>query len=175
MHGDHAQSLRLLVPLFYQICSTVTPKIETTVKYLVAHFIKILNSLLFLFSLCSLVEVRCKERFRGLTPVQVPCCPLRWSNKECRAETTHGSGHPSRFTMGITEIAFCSSVVYFSGLCCMFAPWQDESYKANKYTSTTNEQANGRKCCLKKKKNAFSDLFKLQEWQEAFSRKEESF
>lgn len=26
-----------------------------------------------------------------------------------------------------------------------------------------------------KKKNAFSDLFKLQEWQEAFSRKEESF
>lgn len=55
----------------------------------------------------------------------------------------------------------------------MFAPWQDESYEVNKYTSTTNEQANGRKCCLKK--NAFSDLFNLQEWQEAFSRKEENF
>lgn len=32
----------------------------------------------------------------------------------------------------------------------MFAPWQDESYEVNKYTSTTNEQANGRKCCFKK-------------------------
>lgn len=99
---------------------------------------------------CSLVEVRSKERCRGLTPVQVPCCPLRSSNKVPRAETTCGSGPPSRFTMGITEIAFCSSVIYFRGLRCMFAPWQDESYKVNKYTSTTNEQANGRKCCLKK-------------------------
>lgn len=101
-------------------------------------------------SLYSLVEVRCKERFRGLTPVQVLCCPFRSSNKEPRAETTCGSGPPSRFTMGITEIAFCSSVVYLRGLCCMFAPWQDESYKVNKYTSATNEQANGRKCCFKK-------------------------
>lgn len=35
-----------------------------------------------------LVEVISKERFRGLTSFQVPCCLLTSSNKEHRAETT---------------------------------------------------------------------------------------
>lgn len=175
MHGDHAQSFWLLLPLFYQISLTVTLEILTSVKYLIARFIQALRFLTILIyisvSLYSLVKVRSKERFSGLPPIQVPCCPWRWSNGEPRAERPCGSS--SRFTMGITETAFCISVIYFRRLCCMFAPWQDESYEVNKYTATTNEQANGRKCCFKK--NAFSDLFKLQDWQEAFSRKEESF
>lgn len=110
------------------------------------QFISILTNIR--LSLHSLVEVTSKEKFRDLTPLQIPCCPLRSSNKETRDETS--CGDISRFTKGITEIAFCSSVVYFRGLFCMFALWQNESYGVNKYILTTNEQANGRKCCLKK-------------------------
>ena len=131
-------------------CATEnTDNSEISCSHLYQGFIYI-NILYISVNLYSLGEVRSKERCRGLTAVQVPCCPLRSSDKDPRAETTCGSGPASRFTMGITEIAFWSSVVYFRGQCCMFAAWQDESYKVNKYTSTTNEQANGRKYCLKK-------------------------
>lgn len=96
IHGCHAQSFWLFVPLFY---TENTDNNEISCNSLNRGFGFFTILVYFSVTLYLLVEERSK-RFRLPTPVQVPCCPLKSSNEDPRDETTCGSGPPSRFTGG---------------------------------------------------------------------------
>lgn len=90
VHGDHAQSFWLLVPLF---CTENTDNNEISCNSPNQGFEFFTIPIYFSVGLYLLVEKRSK-RFRRLTPVQVPCCTLSSSNEEPKKEQLVDLGPP---------------------------------------------------------------------------------
>lgn len=95
IHGDHDQSSWLLVPLFYTE-NTDNDEISSNSLNQDSEFLAISY---FSVSPYLVVEERYK-RFRELTPVQVPCCPLRSSKRRSLEMKKLGDLGPPPYLQG---------------------------------------------------------------------------